>query len=107
MNIRGGTLSLAVWPSRPDTLPLELGLAVLGLCAAVVILLDGWSILYLQPSGPDCYVLDHGVRSSESCEAVYARLGRPNRLGLAGRRLNRLLSSSKPLQADSHLRLNN
>jgi len=63
-------------PAPPDLLHVEVGSVILCFGLLVICLHDAWFLYQHLIATPDCYVIDHGVRTSETCEALYARLGR-------------------------------
>ena len=61
---------------RPNDL-LEATFVFLGLTYLDIAGLHAWALLVYART-PECYVMDHGVRTGESCEAYYARVGKEN-----------------------------
>jgi len=65
-------------PPPPDLLRLEVAFTIVGLGCLPTCLSDAWYLYLHLTATPECFVMQRGVRTDETCEAFYARVGLDN-----------------------------
>ena len=63
-------------PAPTNAYLVEAAYVLVGVGCLCLTLADLWILYTHVTATPDCYVIDHGVRTNETCEALYARVGR-------------------------------